>query len=158
VEAERAGEPTFVQYSTVLLWFGTVSLLGIGGLLLLAVPVVGACFAACGVLCLAGLRRARHIGDRALVIDDVGLTYTTLARRVRYHVPWSEIIAVREGDRGVGLRLRAPQSRFRVPPREPRRERDHGSLFLPDLLNISLKELVGLIQAHLLDADDGTEA
>jgi len=153
VEAERGGQPTLIRYSTGVLWLGTVGLIGIGALLLIAATAVGASFIAIGGLSLAGLIQVKRIGERALVIDNEGITYTTIWG-TQYHVPWSEITGARVVSRGVGLRLRAARSRFRVPPRNPRRSRDRGSLFLPDTLDVSGKDLVELIQPHLPGADD----
>jgi hypothetical protein len=159
MEAEGGEQTTFVGYSTFLLWIPTIALIVIGGLLLLAAPLPGACFVAIGAVFLVILRNARRIGERALVLDDKGLDYAALGMGARYHIPWGEITGAHAGGTsGVWVQLRAPRSRFRVPPREPRRNRDRGSLFLPDTLNISARELVGLIQAHLPDADEGTEA
>ena len=153
-EPERNRQPTLVRYDTALLWVGTVGLIGLGGLLLLATPAVGASFVACGGLCLVGLIRVKRIGERALVIDDAGISYTTIWG-TQYQVPLSEITGARVGSRGVVLQLRAPRGQFKVPPRSPRRERDRGGLFLPETLDISGNDLVGLIRARLPHADDG---
>jgi hypothetical protein len=150
----RDGHSISVRYGTALLWLGTVAFIGIGGLFLLATPVVGACIAAAGVVCLVELRKAKRIGDRALVLDDGGLSHTTLTLGAVYRIPWREVIAVREGQRGVGLTLRGPRGRFRVPPRERAGERDQGSLFLTDLLDISVGELAELIRSHVPDAGE----
>jgi hypothetical protein len=157
VDAAPSGQPTGVRYRTFLLWIPTIALIGIGALLLLAAPIPGACFVALGAVVLIPLRRARRIGEQALVIDEEGLSHTTFVFGARYRIPWSEIVSAGSmGSQNVALALRAPRGRFRVPPRDPGRRLDPATLVLSDWLDISGNKLVELIQAHLPDTgEDG---
>jgi len=153
VEVERGGQPMSVRYSTGLFLFGTVALAGCGAALTWggSYPAVGVPFMAFGAWSLAALIRTKRIGERALVIDGEGIAHTGLWG-TRYRVPWSEVTGVRPG--GGGLQLRAPRSRYRVPPQSPRRERGGNSLLLPSALAISNEDLVRVIRPHLSDAED----
>jgi hypothetical protein len=158
VDAAPSRQPTCVRYETFWIWIGlilVVALIGIGALLLLAAPVPGACFVALGAVFLVPFRRAKDIGERALVLDDQGLSHTTFLLGAQYRVPWTQVISARTLSVGVALTLRAPRGGFRLPPRDPGRRFDTAVLVLPEWLDISGRKRVELIQAHLPDAGEG---
>jgi len=149
----------FLALGGVFVWF-IVDLNGTGIRVLLSV------FAAFGLLvgCF-GVRRVVQIrsGDRkAIVIDKEGMDYT-LPGGARFEVPWGAVTGVSEKVHETGdstfhyvvLDLSEPLSRFRVGKASRRADRaGRGSLTLPtDELDVSNKDLVRLIEAHLPEPD-----
>jgi hypothetical protein len=113
-----------------------------------------------GSVLLIGFIRIRRRGGRAVVINSDGIDFTSVWGD-QFRVPWSEVTGMRERDinseyssaKYVDVELRNPRSRFRLPPREPRRKRDRGPLRLPaSVLDIETESLVAQIRSHLPDA------